>query len=79
MTRDLFRRLQRLESRSTVSCEPLVIIVNSIPPDHVLAPGERVVQDELHGGPLLVLISERITSDRSDQGVSLDARPDIAR
>ncbi len=47
MTRDLYGRLKRLEVRITPWVLPLTIVVNKIPADQTLAPGERVVIDEL--------------------------------
>ena len=68
MTRDLYGRLKRLEVRITPWVQPLTIVVNKIPPDQALAPGERVVTDELQRTPLMIIVSERITTDRTDQG-----------
>ena len=68
MNGDLFRRLKRLEVRITPYVQPLTIFVNRVPLDQRLGPGERIVTDVLQRTPLLVVVSERITADRNDQG-----------
>jgi hypothetical protein len=68
MTRHVCQRLKRLEVRITPWVQPLTIVVNKIPPDQKLAPGERVVTDELQRTPLMSVVSERITADRKDYG-----------
>ncbi len=68
MNRDLYGRLKRLEVRITPWMLPLTIVVNKIPPDQTLAPGERVVIDELQKSALIIVVSERITTDRGDHG-----------
>ena len=47
MNRTLCSRLERLEARINPNVVPLVIVVDSVPPDRALAPGERIVTDEL--------------------------------
>ena len=76
MNRDLCRRLERLEVRITPCVQPLTIVVNKIPLDQRLGPGERVVTDELRRTPLLVVVSERITADTNDQGERLHVGKD---
>ena len=68
MTRDLYGRLKRLEVRITPWVQPLTIFVNKIPPDQTLAPGERIVIDELQRSALIIVVSERITTDKKDRG-----------
>jgi len=47
--------------------------VNKIPPDQKLAPGERVVTDELQRSALINVVSERITADKKDHGRKMAA------
>ena len=74
MNRALHRRIELLETRFVPTLEPLRIVVTSMPPDYVLIPGERVVEDELLEGqdrryPLVLTVNERITTDPDDHGV----------
>ena len=71
MNRTLCSRLQRLEARIIPSLVPLVIVVDAVAPHYALAPGERIVRDELQRGALVIVVRERITTDRTDHGTKL--------
>ena len=73
MNRTLLCRLERLEARLTFTVVPLVIVVDAVPSDRALAPGERIVRDELQRSELVVVVSERITTDRIDHGRTVAA------
>jgi hypothetical protein len=73
MNRTLQRRIELLETRSVPTCEPLRIVVTSIPSDYILSADERVVEDEFPEDecqpcPLMLTVNERITTDPGDHG-----------
>ena len=45
-----------------------LINLKILPRDQALAPGERIVSDELLNNGLVIVVSERITGDRTDNG-----------
>jgi hypothetical protein len=80
MNRALQRRIELLESRVTPpDWQPLRVVCKLIPSDYKLAPGERIMEDDILEGeyqrhPLMLAVHERITSDPHDQGILWPSR-----
>ena len=84
MKRALHRRIEWLESRSDLQgmqpdSQPLRILSQLVSPEYRLAPGERIVEDDVLEGPyqrfpLMLTVHERITSDPNDHGILWSSR-----
>ena len=78
--RTMHRRIEWLESRITPpDWQPLRVVCKLISPDYELAPGERIVEDDVVEGeyqqyPLMIAVHQRITTDPNDQGIFLLSR-----
>jgi hypothetical protein len=80
VNRALHRRIERLELRvAPPDWQPLRVVCKLVSSDYELAPGERIVQDDVLEGesqryPLMLSVHQRITNHPNDQGILWPSR-----